>query len=324
MGNQTFPDRVKKMAKAAVVRISNLKIIDQYIFSYIRLPFGFLETSVRGYWNALLVQQRGAPANTLMIAKVVSREPGDPERFLAQLAVAIAKNPNCKEIDLLLVGHNDCPVTVYSAIARMFGRHLNFQLFWSAQALSDVAKTLTASPVLTSEDICQSSRDAVVLTSATIGALQPPPLSKNIAREYLKTINPSAFFCAISLPHNVPTSESVSSLTRAIECYSAWHFVILNDASYFDSQELPPRVYLSSRAGFDVLTRLCIAAEVDAFVGVDDIFGLTTSISGKPARLSTCAGLSSGISLALPNVHCSADFSFNHLPQYLDRVLSRL
>jgi hypothetical protein len=324
VGNQTFPDRVKKMAKAAVVRISNLKLIDQYILSYTRLPFRFLETSVRGYWNALLVQQRSAPPNTLMIAKVVSREPGDPERFLAQLAVTIAKNPNCKEIDLLLVGHDDCPVTVYSAIARMFGRRLNFQLFWNAQALSDVAKTLTAASVLTLDDIYQSSRDAVVLTSATVGTLLPPPLSKNIAREYLKTINPSGYFCAITLRYDAPTSESISALTRAVECYSDWHFVVLNDASYFDSQELPLKVHLPSRAGFDVLTRLCIAAEVDAFVGVDDIYGLTTSISGKPAHLSMHAGSCSGVSLALSNVHCSAEFSRNDLPQYVDRVLSRL
>jgi len=312
------------MAKATVVRISNLKLIDQYILSYARLPFHFLETSARGYWNALLIHQRGVPPNTLMIAKVVSKEPGDPERFLAQLAVAIAKNPNCKEIDLLLVGHDDFPVTVYSAIARMFGRRLNFQLFWSAQGLSDVAKALTASSVLTSEDIHNSTRDAVGLTSATIGTLLPPPLSKNIAREYLKTINPSSYFCAISFRCDVPTSESISALTQAIECYPDWHFVMLNDASYFDSQELPVKVHLPSRAGFDVLTRLCIAAEVDAFIGVDDIYGLITSISGKPAHLLTGVGSSSGVSLALSNVHCSAELPHNDLPQYLDRALSKL
>jgi hypothetical protein len=310
------------MAKATVVRISNLKLIDQYILSYARLPFHFIETSVRGYWNALLVHQRGAPANTLMIAKVVSKEPGDPERFLAQLAVAIAKNPNCKEIDLLLVGHDDFPVTVYSAIARMFGRRLNLQLFWSAQGLSDVAKTLTASSVLTSEDI--PTRDAVGLTSATVGTLLPPPLSKNIAREYLKTINPSSYFCAISFRYDVPASESISALTQAVECYPDWHFVMLNDASYFDSQELPVKVHLPSRAGFDVLTRLCIAAEVDAFIGVDDIYGLITSISGKPARLLTGVGSSSGVSLALSNVHCSAGLPHNDLPQYVNRALSKL
>jgi hypothetical protein len=318
--NQTLPDRVKKMAKAAVVRISNLKIIDQYVFSYIRLPFRFLETSVRGYWNALLVHQGGAPPNTLMIAKVVSGESGDPERFLAQLAVAIAKNPNCKEIDLLLVGHDDFPVTVYSAIARMFGRRLNFQLCWSAQALIDVAKTLTTSPVSTPEDIHQSDRDGVALTRTTVGALLPPPLSKNIAREYLKTINPSGYFCAISLRSDVATSELLSALARAVERSSDWHFIMLNDASYFDYQELPPKVHLPSRAGFDVLTRLCIAAEVDAFIGVDDIYGLTTSISGKPAHLLTRADSSSGVSLALPNVHYLADISCSHL----DCVLSGL
>jgi hypothetical protein len=322
--NQTFPGRVQKMAKATVVRISNLKLIDQYILSYARLPFHFLETSVRGYWNALLVHQRGAPPNTLMLVKVVSREPGDPERFLAQLAVAMAKNPNCKEIDLLLVGHDDFPVTVYSAIARMFGRRLNFQLFWSAQALSDVAKALTASSVLISEDIHKSSRDAVALTSTTVGTLLPPPLSKNTAREYLKTINPSSYFCAISFRYDVPTSESISALTQAVECYPDWHFVMLNDASYFDSQELPVKVHLPSRAGFDVLTRLCIAAEVDAFIGVDDIYGLITSISGKPAHLLTGVGSSSGVSLALSNVHCSAELPHNDLPEYVDRALSKL
>jgi hypothetical protein len=324
LGKQTFPGCVKKMAKATVVRISNLKLIDQYILSYVRLPFHFLEALVRGYWNALLVHQRGAPPNTLTIAKVVSKEPGDPERFLAQLAVAIAKNPNCKEIDLLLVGHHDFPVTVYSAIARMFGRRLNFQIFWSAQALSDVIKTLTASSVLTSEDINKSSRDAVALTSATLGTLLPPPLSKNIAREYLKTINPSSYFCAISFRYDVPISESISALTQAVECYPDWHFVVLNDASYFDSQELPLKVHLPSRAGLDVLTRLCIAAEVDAFIGVDDIYGLITSISGKPAHLLTGVSSSPDVSLALSNVHCSAELSHNDLPQYVDRALSKL
>jgi hypothetical protein len=312
------------MAKATVVWISNLKLIDQYILSYTRLPFHFLETSVRGYWNALLVHQRGAPPNTLMIAKVASRGPGDPERFLAQLAVAVAKNPNCKEIDLLLVGHDDFPVTVYSAIARMFGRSLNFQLFCSAQVLSDVAKTLTASSVLTSEDTHKSSRDAVALTCATVGTLLPPPLSKNIAREYLKTINPSSYFCAISFRYDVPTSESISALTKVVECYPDWNFVMLNDASYFDSQELPLKVHLPSRVGFDVLTRLCIAAEVDAFIGVDDIYGLITSISGKPTYLLTGVGSSSGVSLALSNVHCSAELPHNDLPQYVHRALSKL
>jgi hypothetical protein len=323
VGKQTFSDRVKRIAKATVVRISNLKLIDQYILSYARLPFHFFETSVRGYCNALLVHQRGAAPDTLMIAKVVSREPGEPERFLAQVAIAIAKNPNCKEIDLLLVQHDDCPVTVYSAIARMFGRRLNFQLFWSAQAFSDVAKTLTDSPVWTPKDIYQSDRDVLVLTSAMVGTLLPPPLSRNIAREYLKTINPSAYFCAISLRSDVPTSELLSALTQAVERCSDWHFVMLNDASYFDSEELPPKVHLPSRAGFDVLTRLCIAAEVDAFVGVDDIYGLITSISGKPAHLLTGGG-SPGVSLALSNVHCSAELPHNDLPQHLIRALRGL
>jgi hypothetical protein len=312
------------MAKATVVWISNLKLIDQYILSYARLPFYFLETSVRGYWNALLVHRRGAAPNTLMIAKVVSGEPGEPERFLAQLAVAIAKDPDCKEIDLLLAGYDDFPVTVYSAIARMFGRRLNFQLFWNAQALSDVAKTLTASSVLTPEDLQKSSRDAVALTSATVGTLLPPPLSKNVAREYLKTINPSSYFCAISFRCDVPISESISALTQAVECYPNWHFVMLNDASYFDSWELPLKVHLPSRAGFDVLTRLCIAAEVDAFIGVDDIYGLITSISGKPAHLLTGVGSSSAVSLALSNVDYSGELPHNDLPQYVDRALSKL
>jgi hypothetical protein len=307
-----------------MIWISNLKLIDQYILSYARLPFHLLETSVRGYWNALLVHQRGAPPNTLVIAKVVSGEAGDSERFLAQLAVAIAKNPNCKEIDLLLVVHDDFPVTVYSAIARMFGRRLNFQLFWSAQALTDVAKTLTTSPASTPKDIYQSDCDGIVLTSATVDALLPPPLSKNIAREYLKTINPSGYFCAISLRSDVATSEILSALARAVERSSDWHFIMLNDASDFDCEELSLKVHLPSRAGFDVLTRLCIAAEVDAFIGVEDIYGLITSISGKPAHLLTGVGSSSGVSMALSNVHRSAELSHNDLPQYVDRVLSKL
>src|SRR6516162_4704475 len=91
VGSQTLPDRVKKMAKAAVVRISNLKIIDEYIFSYIRLPLGFLETSVRGYRNALLVHQCGAPANTLMIARVVSSNQVTLSDFLLNLPSRLRK-----------------------------------------------------------------------------------------------------------------------------------------------------------------------------------------------------------------------------------------
>jgi hypothetical protein len=306
--SREFRSRVKKTAKAAALRIANLGIMDRYILSFSRLPFHFVETSARGFWNAFLVHQNGASPDTLVIAKLVNAATGDPERFLAQLAVALAKNPNCKEIDLLLAGHDERPVTIYSAIARMFGRRLN---------LRDVAKTLTSSSSVSLEGLSQSRRDPVLLASETVGILLAPALSKNTAREYLKAIDPTGRFCAMSLGDDGPNSKSISALRRIVDDFSDWHFVVLNDAWHFDSQELPPKVHLPSRAGLDVLTRLCIAAEVDAFVGADDVYGLTAALSGKPAHLAQSANSSCGVSLELPNAHCLREFSCDQLRQSL-------
>jgi hypothetical protein len=156
--------------------------------------------------------------------------------------------------------------------------------------------------------------------------LKPPLLSKNTAREYLKTLNVTGRFCVVSLPADWRDNDAKSVLDRVAERYPHWYFIVLNDALNFNGrfQELPRRVFLPSRAGFDLLTRLCISAEADAYVGADDIYGLTAYLSGKPVHLLGDAQSSVSITAALPNVDFTPRYSRELLSQSIERLLSQL
>jgi hypothetical protein len=323
-------DNTLTLVKPIVVRLVlawNFSRFRPYVKSYLRLVFVLTQTYLRGYWNALLVQQRGTAPDTLLISYAISDEADDPERFLAQIAMGILENPSCKDIDLLLLGNDARPLTTYSAIARLFGHRLNLQLFTSAQALADIAKTMTDMAVL--PGLAQWTpgmppRDAILVRDKAVGCLRLPLLSKNTAREYLKSIDVTGQFCAISLPADTRPVDAQSLLAGATERHPDWQFLLLNDEITLGGLplRLPSRVLMPSRAGFDLLTRLCLAAEVDAYVGVEDVFGLTAYLAGKPARLLRDVHASVNITAAPPKVDCSPQYSDELLSQNIEMLLS--
>jgi len=316
-----------RMAKVVLVRILNFAPIDRYLKSYLRFGFDLAETSVRGYCNAWLVRQHGTAPDTLLLAYAISGEADDPERFLAQIAMGVLENPGCKDIDLLLLGNDARLLTTYSAIARLFGRRLNLQVFASAQALADIVKTMTYVPVL--PGLAQRTpgmppRDAILVRDKAVGCLRLPLLSKNTAREYLKSIDVTGQFCAISLLADTRPVDAQSLLAGATERHPDWQFLLLNDEITLGGLplRLPSRVLMPSRAGFDLLTRLCLAAEVDAYVGVQDVFGLTAYLAGKPAHLLRDVHASVNITAAPPKVDCSPQYSDELLSQNIEMLLS--
>ena len=280
-----------RLTKAALVRVLNFAVpVYRDAKSYIRLAFSLAETTFLGYWHALVVHKNGTAPDTLVIAHAVNNNAGDPERFLAQFANEIFKTPNCKDIDLLLVANDAQPVTTYSALARMFGRRLNLQIFANAQALADVGPVVANTPVL--QGLSQRKADAktlnlVVLSEKALGCLRPPLLSQNTAREYLKSIDPIGRFCAISFPASGWPMEAKSTLTELAKRNPGWRFVLLNDLIAVDRlpDQLPPEVLVPARAGFDFLTRLCLAIEADAYIGATDVFGVTAYLAQRPAYL---------------------------------------
>jgi hypothetical protein len=284
-----------------------------------RLPLHLIETSARGFWNSLRVSQR-AGSGTLIIVKPLSDAAGDPERFFAHLAVDASKNRRYREIDLLFLENNACPLTVYSAIARMFGRRSNLQLLHDPQALRDVVETTTSTQVV--EAVDELNRCPILLSDAILGTLELPALSKNIAREHLKTIDATGRFCAISLRAGTHALEMTTAIALAGERHAHWYFIILNDVWCLESCEATAKIFVAARAGFDVLTRLCIAAEADAYVGVDDMYGLAAALSGKPAHLLRDARLSVDIPIQLSNATHSTEYSSAVLSRGIDRVLS--
>jgi hypothetical protein len=279
-----------RLAKAALVRVVNFAVpVYRNAKSYIRLVFSFAETFFLGYWHALLVHKNGTAPDTLVIAHAVSNNASDPERFLAQFATEILKSPDCKDIDLLLLANDAQPVTTYSALARMFGRRLNLQVFSNGPVLADVGKTVTDTPVLPGSGGRTDARafNQILLSEKATGYLRPPLLSKNMAREYLKSIDPTGRFCAVSFPADGRPMDAKSVLADVAKRHPDWRFVVLNDSIAFGDlpHQLPPEVLVPARAGFDFLTRLCLAIETDAYIGATDVFGVTAYLAQRPAHL---------------------------------------
>jgi hypothetical protein len=278
-----------RQAKGALVRVLNFVVpVYRDAQSYVRLVFGLAETTFLGYWHALLVHKNGAAPDTLVITHAVSNNPGDRERFLVQFANAISENPDCKDIDVTLLANHGQPVTTYSAVARMFGRRLNLQIFTGAQTLADVGNMATETSGLQGQ--CSANAKSVKqipLTEKAVGCLRPPLLSKNTAREYLKSIDPASRFCAVSFPADGRPMDVKAMLAKLVKRNPGWCFVLLNDliAIGGSADELPPGILFPARAGFDFLTRLCLAIEADAYIGPADVFGLTAYLAIRPAYL---------------------------------------
>jgi hypothetical protein len=279
-----------RLAKAALVRVLNFTVpVCRDAKSYIRLAFSLAETIFLGYWHALLAHKNGTAPDTLVIAHAVNTNAGDRERFLVQFANEVSKNLDCKDIDLLLVANDHQSVTTYSALARMFGRRLNLQIFANAKALADIGNVATNTPVLQGSNQRKAdvkTLNQVVLLEKALGCLRPPLLSQNTAREYLKSIDPTGRFCAISFPSGGPL-DAKSVLADVAKRHPNWRFVVLNDpiAFYDLPHRWPPEVLVPVRAGFDFLTRLCLAIEADAYIGATDVFGVTAYLAQRPAHL---------------------------------------
>lgn len=311
-----------RTAKAILVRILIFAPFDRYIISYLRFAFGSAETILRGYRNALLIGETGAAPETLLMAYAASGEGGDPERFFLQLAIRVAENPSCKEIDILFLANDARPLTVYSAVARLFGRRLNFRMFTDARALSDAADTAGARSLLEHLDRCER----LILPIRAFGGLKPPLLFKNAAREYLKSVDAIGRFCAISLPSGVLDVATGLALAQVVQSHLDWHFILLNDAMDIDNfpQQLPTRVLVPSRTGIDFLTRLCIAAEVDAYAGSADLYGLVAHFAGTSVSLLSGAYSSSDIWAVLASVDQSTNYSSEAFFQGLASLLSKV
>lgn len=275
-----------RLVKPVLVRILNFTMRAYgNVKSYARLLFGLVETSFYGYWYALLVHKNETPPDTLVIVHAVNSDAGDRERFFARFANKVSKDSGCADIDLLLVASDAQPVTTYTALARMFGRRLNLQIFANAQALVEVGNVVAS-------ELSQGAADTktleqIQLSEKATGCLRPPFLSKNTAREYLKSIDPMGRFCAISFPTAGKQMELKSALTELAKRNPGWRFILLNDLIAVDGSldELPPEILMPSRSGFDFLTRLCLAAEADAYIGAADVFGLAAYLALRPAYL---------------------------------------
>jgi hypothetical protein len=271
--------------KPVLVQILNfITRVYRIIKSYLRFAFRVTETIFCGYRHAWLVHKHGLVPDTLLIVHAVNDDAGDQEKFFGQLANEISKHTDCPDIDLVLIANDTQPVTAYTALARMFGRRLNVQIYSDARALAGVG---IAAPSIPNERAHAGSLGQVQLSEKAAGCLRPPLMSKNAAREYLKSIDPTGRFCAVSFPATGCPIEAKSTLVELAKRNSNWRFVVLNDLIAVNGSfgELPPEILTPSRAGFDSLTRLCLAVEADAYIGAADVYGLAAYLARKPAHL---------------------------------------
>ena len=304
-----------RLVKPTLVRVLNFVVIAyRNVKSYVRLVFTSAETGFFGYQHARLVHKKGTAPDTFVIAHAVTDDARDRERFFARLANEISKVPDCKDIDLSVIANDAQPVTAYFALARMFGRRINLQIFTNAKAQADGGNAVLhdVSPIRLSEK--------------AVGCLRPPLLAKNTAREYLKSIDPIGRFCAISFPVDGRAVDVNSVLAEVAKRHADWRFVVLNDSIAFDvmPRPLPPAVLAPACAGFDFLTRLCLAIEADAYVGPPDVFGSTAYLAQRPAYLLESPKSPIVISTASPKPRWMLEDAYRVRVDEVERLASDL
>ena len=274
--------RSGSLVKAGLVRIINHQPLTRYFSSYLRLFYVIAEALIYGYANAGRIQ--GGDTDHITIVHTPVDKCGDLERFFLRMVAAIGKRPNCSYVDLFLLLNDSRAHSKYVAIARLLERPINIQLLFDERQLFPLLKT-------TGGGWSDVGDDLAVGALGSAGHLNVPANYRNAAREYFKTIDACAFFCAVSIPEGNAGRAIFEVIRKLAEHYRDCAFVVLSDYHVFlDDDKLPRSLLLPARAGFDFPTCVGIAAEADALVGPTDVYGLTAFFCGKPVLFMPSEG----------------------------------
>jgi len=245
---------------------------------------GFTRTIRHGLRNSVRDQ-----STSIRLGHKVINNPGDLARFAVKLAnrCGIGDLQQDTSLDVILLADSEADISGYVLVPYLRARFFNIHAVYDAAELDALLATLGGADAVAGlrSDLSQSG-DPVPLDSKAIGPPRLPAFFMNEAREFMKSHDWSARYCAISPVSGTFLAGWIKALCQLAETYPNWRFLPLGlNAFVTERSVLPSNIVVPGRAGIGFLTQLAIAMQADAFLGVADVYGICSTLTGVPTTL---------------------------------------
>lgn len=213
------------------------------------------------------------------------------ERDLVRFAIGLAAGLGDRRglgascIELVLLPQPGVSVVNCVTVARCFGVPVNITIVDDASA-RDLS-------FLGDEGGDSAERDErglaepLHVSHAMVGCFAPPPVYRNIAREFLKGVDSAARYCMVNFLPGWPPQDVAAQAEALGREHPEWSFIVVGDRAW-SGQGLPrsaANVIWPTRAGMDFRVQLALACEADAFIGPRNVLGLGALLCAKPVTL---------------------------------------
>jgi hypothetical protein len=274
--------RIESALRRVYINFRNRRLLSRYVLAQFNLIGGVLRSALGGFWNADQAVRRNIPNNPVLF-KADNSELSRINFMLRLAKISVETVPPHSSIDVVVTLPRDCQPGVFATIARCLPRPVNLHFAWSASFADRLIKT-TASSGSHSE----VASPAPSVREDMVGRLAARQIFANSAREYLKSVDWSSRFCAISARGD-DLIHLINLVISKIDTLKGWRFIVLGT-------DLPP---LKNNAGGGVMlvsaldfpTQLALAFESDAYLGDWSAFGVAAVLGNKPAAIRRHAEL---------------------------------
>ncbi len=209
----------------------------------------------------------------------VARDSNDLAHFAVTLVKRLAQ-PGLKgaQIDIVLVDAADVDISRYALVPYLWTEAFNVHIVSDDSELELLRSTLAPDPLEAA-----APNATATIGADSIGRVQLPAFFMNQGREFLKTNDWAARYCAISLDAT-PLPVWIDAFREIERTHPNWYFLPLGLSPFTTglSGVSLPNVIAPGRSGLGFLGQLSLAMQADAYLGIADIFGAAAVLAGIP------------------------------------------
>jgi len=243
-----------------------------------------------------------------------------------QVAVSTPRAP--ATLDLVLVADEVRNISAYTIVARLFRGRVNLHIAWKGHDVETLLRTLGSAEVIDqgrAKFMALAGEAGEIVRADMIGCVRPRQIHVNIAREYLKSIDWSARFCAVSVPSSFPEVDVLAALAKAEAAHLNWRFILLGERVGTKLLRHSPSLIAPSHSGLELSVQLALAMEADAYLGSADVFGVAALLGGRPVTFLSDNRFAQAVAI---DVELAARIvlqpSVESLRQEIDLLIARL
>jgi hypothetical protein len=324
----TFAKQLTVVKRLLVKIWLSIEAVKTFIVSGVRLVRTFAAIILGGVWNAYLLSGIKGPPDSVVLRHVARGSDEDLTNFAALLGSIVAKPGwgGTRYLDLLLLADDTASVGKYLTIARFFKRRINLHTGRDVLTCRRIAPAIAVPSLV--EQLCNFDTETVIgsLSSVSKGSFCVPPHYGNLAREFLKAVDPRKKYCLICVAEEWPLHTIQEIAYSFLNTHPIWRFIIMELRT--PTTKVPAfatgNMIWPACAGLELGTKMALAAEADAVIGPGCLLALAAALAERPVTLLARGESTFKVSSDVRNVTAVNDFELSDLRKELNSLIDRV